>query len=233
MPPNIHICRERKISFELLYFGMTGAPLGLESSLRKERRTFPKCYFIEKETLILSFSPSCLHRIMKLWINKYFLVPTISFITQRTHFIKEIQARIFQIASNKDPMRWNLWIPEALQAEARASESKNLFHCTFSWRCKILPTLRSWEFHSSMRQKGVSSPGGPADALALFLRTRSLSEKLTCRPRWLFQPQHSKEQRSQPSTFPGDSWAELRPVPLQLCVSRGQYCWGVLLVFPF
>lgn len=158
MPPNIHICRERKISFELLYFGMTGAPLGLESSLRKERRTFPKCYFIEKETLILSFSPSCLHRIMKLWINKYFLVPTISFITQRTHFIKEIQARIFQIASNKDPMRWNLWIPEALQAEARASESKNLFHCTFSWRCKILPTLRSWEFHSSMRQKGVSSP---------------------------------------------------------------------------
>lgn len=46
MHPNIHICRERKISFELLYFGMTDAPLGLESSLRKEGRTFAECYFI-------------------------------------------------------------------------------------------------------------------------------------------------------------------------------------------
>lgn len=57
MHANIHICRERKSSFELLCFGMTGAPLGLTSSLRKEGRTtyFLSAILFKKKHLFFHF----------------------------------------------------------------------------------------------------------------------------------------------------------------------------------
>lgn len=122
--------------------------------MRGEELTFYRVLFYFKRSTIFSFSPVTCTTFMKLWINKYFWVPTKSFIATKTHFIKEIQARIFKIVYNKDHTSWNLWILEALQVESWASWRISTIPChLIFWGQKIVPTPRRWEFYFPMKQK--------------------------------------------------------------------------------
>ena len=110
--------------FELLYFRMTGLPCLAWESWEKKGTFYWVLFYLKRNTYSF-ISTSHFHHIINLWINKYFLVPSSSYITQKTHFIQEIQTRIFQIVYKKDHMNWDLWVLEALQANAPASKLKN------------------------------------------------------------------------------------------------------------
>lgn len=121
---------------------------------RKTQNSFYWGLFYFKRSIYSFISPHHLHHITKSRINKYFLVLTKSFITQKTHFIQEIEAKIFLVVYNK---KWAEVYESWRLYKQKQVYGKNLFYCMFIWVCKVVSISYRREINFPMNQ-GVLHP---------------------------------------------------------------------------